>query len=92
MLAVNVQDFLEVLHTNNHLYGLNFIEESDIIAIDVPSEPQNIEDSDGTDEQSVREACDELKDYFNHRLVESLLKATRHSLDTMRRRFFSRLP
>lgn len=53
-------------------------------------EPENSEDQDATDEQSILEACDELKDFFNNRLVESLLKATRHSLDTMRRRFFSR--
>lgn len=53
-------------------------------------EPENSEDQDSTDEQSILEACDELKDFFNNRLVESLLKATRHSLDTMRRRFFSR--
>lgn len=61
------------------------------MSVDVPVEPLNVEETDDTDEQSVREACDELKDHFNHRLVESLLKATRHSLDTMRRRFFSRL-
>ncbi|XP_052061669.1 dynein axonemal heavy chain 8-like [Mytilus californianus] len=53
------------------------------------SEHENSEDHDTTEEQSILEACDELKDFFNNRLVESLLKATRHSLDTMRRRFFS---
>lgn len=58
--------------------------------INTTPEPENSEDQDATDEQSILEACDELKDFFNNRLVESLLKATRHSLDTMRRRFFSR--
>lgn len=47
------------------------------------------EENDISDEQHIREACDELKEFFNQRLVESLLKATRHSLDVMRRRFFS---
>ncbi|KAJ8316142.1 LOW QUALITY PROTEIN: hypothetical protein KUTeg_006156 [Tegillarca granosa] len=41
------------------------------------------------DEQHIKDACDELRDYFNHRLMESLLRSTRHSLDVMRRRFFS---
>lgn len=49
------------------------------------------EDSDIMDEQHIKEACDELRDYFNHRLMESLLRSTRHSLDVMRRRFFSGL-
>lgn len=53
------------------------------------TEAQCLEDSDVTDEQHIREACDELKEHFNHRLMESLLKATRHSLDVLRRRFFS---
>ncbi|XP_056012226.1 dynein axonemal heavy chain 8-like [Ostrea edulis] len=47
------------------------------------------EETDVTDEQHIREACDELREFFNQRLVESLLKATRHSLDMLRRRFFS---
>lgn len=47
------------------------------------------EENDISDEQQIREACDELKEFFNQKLVESLLKATRHSLDVMRRRFFS---
>jgi hypothetical protein len=47
------------------------------------------EETDVSDEQHIREACDELREFFNQRLVESLLKATRHSLDMLRRRFFS---
>lgn len=47
------------------------------------------EENDTNDEQEIREACDEMREFFNQKLVEALLKATRHSLDLMRRRFFS---
>ncbi|OWF42162.1 dynein heavy chain 8, axonemal-like [Mizuhopecten yessoensis] len=61
------------------------------VGTDEGSDVQSVDDnvSDMSDEQNIREACDELKDSFNHRLVEALLKASRHSLDVMRRRFFS---
>lgn len=50
-----------------------------------------IDEGDAFDEQTIKEACDELTDHFKHRVVESLLRATRFSLDVMRKRFFSRL-
>ena len=53
------------------------------------SSQQSVEDMEVTEEQQIKEACEELREHFNHRLVESLLKATRYSLDVMRRRFFS---
>ncbi|XP_071095783.1 dynein axonemal heavy chain 8-like [Haliotis cracherodii] len=40
-------------------------------------------------EQQIKEACEELFEHFNHRLLDALLRATRHSLDVMRKRFFS---
>lgn len=49
------------------------------------------EDANGTnDEQQVKEACDELKEYFQNKLVDSLQRATRYSLDCMRKRLFYR--
>ncbi|KAK3588116.1 hypothetical protein CHS0354_012173 [Potamilus streckersoni] len=37
--------------------------------------------------QVIWEACEELFEHFKHRLIESLLRATRYSLDAMRKRF-----
>ena len=60
---------------------LSGMTESDVATIN--------EENDTNDEQQIREACDEMREFFNQKLVEALLKATRHSLDLMRRRFFS---
>ncbi|KAL4222174.1 Dynein heavy chain 8 [Mactra antiquata] len=49
-----------------------------------------LDDGEANDEQTIKEACDELTEHFKHRLVESLLRSTRYSLDVMRKRFFSR--
>ena len=52
---------------------------------DVPAE-----ETEASEEQTIKEACDELSEHFKHKLVESLLRATRFSLDVMRKRFLSR--
>lgn len=58
--------------------------------VESESLPEVVDDADAGDEQSIKEACDELTDHFKHRIVEALLRATRYSLDVMRKRFFSR--
>ncbi|XP_053374157.1 dynein axonemal heavy chain 8-like [Mercenaria mercenaria] len=47
-------------------------------------------EEDANEEQTVKEACDELNEHFKHKLVEALLRSTRYSLDVMRKRFFTR--
>lgn len=47
-------------------------------------------EEDANEEQTVKEACEELTEHFKHKLVEALLRSTRFSLDVMRKRFFSR--
>ena len=48
------------------------------------------EEPESSEEQVVKEACDELTEHFKHRLIEALLRSTRHSLDIMRKRFLAR--
>ena len=64
---------------------LSFLAEITISVEDVP-----IDEPEANEDQIIREACDELKEHFKHRLVEALLRSTRHSLDLMRKRFLSR--
>lgn len=72
------------------MFGLFFLAVSTKLSTMTESDAAPVsEENDISDEQQIREACDELKEFFNQKLVESLLKATRHSLDVMRRRFFS---
>ncbi|WAQ93678.1 DYH8-like protein [Mya arenaria] len=59
-------------------------------SIPLSTEVGSTDDSEQSDEQMIRDACVELTEHFKHRLVESLIRATRISLDVMRKRFFSR--
>ena len=40
------------------------------------------------EEQLLKEECEELFSHFNHRLLEAILRATRLSLDFIRKRVF----
>ncbi|XP_023932850.1 dynein heavy chain 8, axonemal [Lingula anatina] len=56
---------------------------------DAASEEANSEQEEMSEEEmSLREQCVELKSYFNHRLLDALLRATRLSLDLIRKRVF----
>ena len=48
------------------------------------------EEQETSQDQILREACTELTEHFKHRLVEALLRSTRHSLDAMKKRFLAR--
>ena len=58
--------------------------------ITISTEELSLEELETNEDQIIREACDELTEHFKHRLVEALLRSTRHSLDLMRKRFLSR--
>ncbi|XP_052240013.1 dynein axonemal heavy chain 8-like isoform X2 [Dreissena polymorpha] len=68
--------------------------QSDATSVSVPvpgwTTESVVAEDDVSDEQIIKAACEELNEHFKHRLVESLLRATRYSLDAMRKRFFSR--
>ena len=40
------------------------------------------------DEQWLREECDELFNHFNHKCLDAVLRATKQSLDLIRKRVF----
>lgn len=75
------------------IFKIDFIIQADTAdsgSVAISSGENGVDDSEAGDEQTIKEACDELTEHFKHRLVESLLRSTRYSLDVMRKRFFSR--